>query len=419
VGRQIFPDPATPGGRPGFAFGYAVASKLARNALMKYSIQWANMCARSNIVDQIREKIARAAQQGQRGVILQPGAIGDCILTLPLAEFMKETVCRGGVDVIGHTEYIGILPGRSCVDAVRSMDSMELHRLFAGQREFEIADGDPLIFAFAGYAWIATFLGEPNGDFEHNLIFTAHCSHSAEVMTLAMKPGAGYDRHISDFYREQFIEQSGLLPVEHKTAVGMPLMRPTLADMNKGKEILAEHAPAASLLRNKTAGATLKQIRPPTTTFEGRQAHRKPVIIHPGSGGKEKCWHLDNFVSIAETLTREGIEVVFLLGPAEMERFDSQAKAKIGTAAKLLTNLSLTDVLAVLSNAGGYAGNDSGITHLSAALGVRTIAVFGPTDPAVYGPVGPAVTILQSGEPDFAGAISEELQEKAVVVLMQ
>jgi hypothetical protein len=313
---------------------------------------------------------------------------------------MKETVCRGGVDVIGHTEYIGILPGRSCVDAVRSMDSMELHRLFAGEREFEIADGDPLIFAFADYAWIATFLGEPNGDFERNLIFTAHCSHSAEVMTLEMKPGPGLRNHITEFYREQFIEQSGfdkltasgLSAAEHKLVVGMPLIRPTPADMNKGKEILAEHGVMPTL---------------------------KPVIIHPGSGGKEKCWHLDNFISIAKTLTSEGIEVVFLLGPTEQERFNTSAMAKIGAAGRLLTNLSLAEVLAVLSCAGGYVGNDSGITHLAAALGVRTVAVFGPTDPAIYGPIGPAVTILQSGEPDFSGAISEELQEKAVAVLMQ
>jgi ADP-heptose:LPS heptosyltransferase len=390
---------------------------LAGNASMRYSILWADMCARNNIVEQIREKIARAAQQSQRGVILQPGAIGDCILTLPLAEFMKETVCRGGIDVIGHTEYTGILPGRSCVDAVRSMDSMELHRLFAGEREFEIADGDSLMFAFAEYAWIATFLGEPNSDFEQNLIFTANCSHSAEVMMLAMKPGAdstlrpssgpptttfegkqasspqaGCGKHVTDFYKEQFIEQSGLSAAEHKTAVGMPLIRPTPADMNKGKEILAEHGVMPTL---------------------------KPVIIHPGSGGEHKCWQLDNFLSVAQMLAGEGIEVVFLLGPAEQERFGASAMAKIGAAGRLLANLSLAEVLAVLSCAGGYVGNDSGITHLSAALGIRTVAVFGPTEPAVYGPVGPAVTILQSGEPDFAEAISEDLPGEVVAALVQ
>ena len=358
------------------------------------------MSAKSNIIDELRKRIERAARLSQRGVILQPGAIGDCILTLPLVEFMKETVCPGGVDIISHTEYTGILPGRSCVDGVRSMDSMCLHRLFAGEGEFDLADGDPLITAFADYTWIVTFLGEENSDFERNLIFTAHCSHSAEVMTLAMKPEAGYHGHISDFYKERFIKESGfdelttsgLSTEQQNSAVGMPLIRATAADMKKGKEILAEI---------------------------GIKPTRKPAVIQPGSGGAEKCWNLDNFVSAAKMLAKEGIETIFLLGPAEIERFSPSAKAKIGTAAKMLTNLTLAEALAVLSCAGGYIGNDSGITHLSGALGIRTVAVFGPTDAAVYGPIGPAVTVLESGEQDFAAVISEELQQQAVSALLQ
>ena len=96
------------------------------------------MCGKSNIIDKLREKLAIASQQGRRGVILQPGAIGDCILTLPLAELMKETVCPGGVDIIGHTEYLGMLSGRSCVDVVRSLDSISLHRLFAGEGDLRL-----------------------------------------------------------------------------------------------------------------------------------------------------------------------------------------------------------------------------------------------------------------------------------------
>jgi ADP-heptose:LPS heptosyltransferase len=350
------------------------------------------MSAKSNIIDQLREKLAKAALQSQRGVILQPGAIGDCILTLPLAELMKETVCRGGVDIIGHTEYTGILPGRSCIDAVRSMDSMGLHRLYAGEGEFDLADGDPLIIAFADYTWIATFLGETDSNFERNLIFTAHCSHSAEVMTLAMKPASGTDNHITDFYREQFIEQSGLSLEEHQVEVSMPLIRPSQADMIRGKEILAEH---------------------------GVMPTRKPVVIHPGSGGKHKCWHLDNFLSVAQMLVSEEAEVVFLLGPAEMERFSRTATSNIGEAARLITNLPLTDVLAVLSCARGFVGNDSGITHLAAALGIRTVAVFGPTNPAVYSPIGPSVTIFRSDTTNFTEAVSEDLSAQVTSALLQ
>ena len=349
------------------------------------------MCGKSNSIDKLREKLAIAAQQGRRGVILQPGAIGDCILTLPLAELMKETVCPGGVDIIGHTEYLGMLPGRSCVDAVKSLDSMSLHRLFADEGEFEIADGDPLIMAFAGYSWIASFLGEPDSNFEKNLIFTVNCSHSAEVITLAMKPADKHNIHISDFYRKQFIEQSQLLSQEHNSAVGMPLIRPTQADIYRGKEILAENG-----------------IKPTV----------KPVVVHPGSGGAHKCWHLDNFLAVARLLEKEGTDSVFLLGPAEAERFSEPAIAEMKTAGKLLTNLSLAEVLSILGCSRGYIGNDSGITHLAAAVGIRTIVVFGPTEPAIYGPLGPAVTILRSDETDFAGAISEELQQKAVAALL-
>jgi ADP-heptose:LPS heptosyltransferase len=171
----------------------------------------------------------------------------------------------------------------------------------------------------------------------------------------------------------------------------MPLIRPTSADIYRGKEILAEN---------------------------GIMPAKKAVVIHPGSGGAHKCWRLDNFLSVARILAKEGVEVVFLFGPAEAERFSEPAIAEIRTAGKLLTNLSLAEVLGVLGCSRGYIGNDSGITHLAAALGIRTVVVFGPTEPAIYGPLGPAVTILRSCETDFAGVISENLQQQAVAALL-
>ena len=348
------------------------------------------MCGKSNIIDKLREKLAIASQQGQRGVILQPGAIGDCILTLPLAELMKETVCPGGVDIIGHTEYLGFLPGRSCVDSVKSLDSMSLHRLFEDENGFELADADPLIMAFAGYPWIASFLGEPGSNFEKNLIFTVNCSHSAEVITLAMKPADEHKIHISDFYRKQFVEQ-GLSTEEHDSTISMPMIKPTQADKLRGMEIMAENGVM------------------PTT---------KAVIIHPGSGGAHKCWHPDNFLAVAKMLEREGTDSVFLLGPAEMERFGPSVVDDMRATGKVLADLSLSDVLSILSCSRGYLGNDSGITHLAAAVGIKTVVVFGPTDPAIYHPIGPAVTILQNNTPDFAEGVSETLQQQICKILL-
>lgn len=349
------------------------------------------MQTHDNILDMLRQKGAEAARKMQRGLILQPGAIGDCILTLPLAAFMKETLQLGGIDLLGHTEYVGILPGRSCVNGVHSIDSMDLHRLYAKTDTFELGDRDPLISAFADYAWIATFLGEPDSSFEQNLIYTANCSHSAEVITLSMKPPGDYCEHLTDFYIQQFAEQSGLSSPSWRFLTGDCLIRATEADMDAGRELLRE---------------------------VGLGSDRKLVVIQPGSGGSGKCWCLENFLAIAGELSSKDMEVVFLLGPAEMDRFsEATIRDKIGGVAKYLADLSLTTVLGLMTHADGFIGNDSGITHLAAAMGVTTVAVFGPTNPAVYKPIGPAVTVFSSSSKAFSRKPSAILQQKLVDVL--
>ena len=90
----------------------------------------------------------------------------------------------------------------------------------------------------------------------------------------------------------------------------------------------------------------------------------------------------------------------------------------INRVARCLTDLSLTQVLGLLSCADGFVGNDSGITHLAAGLGVKTLAVFGPTNPAVYGPIGPAVTVFADSTAAFVKGPSAALQQELLEVLM-
>jgi heptosyltransferase-3 len=362
-----------------------------------------------NILNLLREEEAKAAQRALRGVILQPGAIGDCVLTLPLAEFMKDCLGLGGVDILGHTDYIGILPGRTCVDGIRSIDSVDLHRLFAETNTFDLVDGDALINVFGDYAWIVTFLGEPNSNFEQNLIFTANCSRSSEVITLSMKPSEKLSAHITDFYIQQFIAQSGLSLGPRLVQKTKSLIKATKADINRGRELLKEI---------NVDGSTSLTIN--TEQSRSVDSSEKLVVIQPGSGGSHKRCHLENFLVVAEELVSKNIQVIFLLGPAELEQFSDATIKKITSVTKCLTDLSLTQVLELLSCADAFLGNDSGITHLAAALGVKTIAVFGPTDPAVYSPIGPAVTVLASsparqlagGDTDFAKKPSAKLQKE-------
>jgi len=326
----------------------------------------------------------------QRGLIVQPGAIGDCILTLPLAEYMKESLGLGGIDILGHTEYIGFLPGRSCIDSVRSIESIDLHRLFTETTKFVLKDQDSLINAFLEYSLIVTFLGEPNSDFEQNLIFTANCSHSAEVITLSLKPPKGFSNHLADFYIRQFVDQSGFSLQRHSIQTNDCLIKATEADINTGKELLREI---------------------------GLGMGEKLMVIQPGSGGTKKCWHIENFLAVAKELDSRGIEIIFLLGPAETERYSDETIERISSVGKCLADLSLTQVLGLLSCVDGFIGNDSGITHMAAAIGVRTYSIFGPTNPQVYKSIGPDVTVFASKLASFARKPSMRSQQRFLEVV--
>lgn len=345
------------------------------------------MAQRAGILDLLQQEDAKALKRSRRAVIIQPGAIGDCILTLPLASFIKSRLKVGVVDMIGRADYIGYFPARTCVDTIRALDSVEVHRLFCTAGEFEIADRDPLAETFSGYSWIVSFLGSPESDFEQNLIFTANCSQSAQIIMLPLKSEQSAPEHISLHYIKQFCRNCDLpVPSAHDLRCGS-LIQPERSDKRMGAEILCK----ADVNRDAPV-----------------------VVLSPGSGSKAKCWHLSNFLYLAQKLQSAGIQPVFLLGPAEIERFSRGQITAIAEAAPCLTDLSLTEVLQVISCADAFVGNDSGITHLAAGMGVDTIAVFGPTDPKKYRPLGPSVRVLQDESPAFTSGPSQVLRQRAM-----
>lgn len=337
-----------------------------------------------DILEALKDSEARMAKAAQQAVIIQPGALGDCILTLPLAEFIKNTLDLGRVDFLSHTEYTSILPGRTCVDSVRSIDLIDLHRLFVKSDEFDLGDRDPLIDVFAGYQWIVTFLGQANSDFEQNLIFTANCSHSAEAITLQLKPPAGYHGHICDFYIRQFAEQNILCGEFTESNRQKTLITPGRHDISRGRKLLQEIA---------------------IDTAE------KVVVIHPGTATADKNWGLENFYRLAAQLQAQGLQTLFLLGPAELDRLTAAEFENLQAVAPCMSQLSLTQALALLSSVNVFIGNDSGITHLAAALGIKTLAIFGPTEPSVYKPVGPAVKVFSTNQASFAEPCPATMQK--------
>ncbi len=106
-----------------------------------------------------------------------------------------------------------------------------------------------------------------------------------------------------------------------------------------------------------------------------RYAQEPFAIIHPFSGSARKNWPMERWQELAERLRRR-MPVHWCAGPEAVVRQDLYQLAEwIGSAYV-------------------FIGNDSGISHLAAAIGTPTITLFGPTDPVVWAPRGTVVTVI-------------------------
>jgi heptosyltransferase III len=120
------------------------------------------------------------------------------------------------------------------------------------------------------------------------------------------------------------------------------------------------------------------------------------LAVAPGSGQPRKNWPLAHYYEVSRALGWEyGLKVVWLAGPGEEALLPYLEALGQAQGQLLLANRPLARVARVLSRCRLYIGNDSGLTHLAAAVGEPDVlALFGPTDPRVWAPRGPRVRTL-------------------------
>lgn len=123
----------------------------------------------------------------------------------------------------------------------------------------------------------------------------------------------------------------------------------------------------------------------------------RPVGLAPGvaSGGSAKQWPEEHFGRLASLLKAGGFEPVVVIGPGEAAIAQSVVEASGLNLPVLAEDLDAAGLAAVLSGLSVLVGNDSGPAHLASALGVATVALFGPTDEGRTAPMAPDGVVLR------------------------
>jgi heptosyltransferase-2 len=130
-------------------------------------------------------------------------------------------------------------------------------------------------------------------------------------------------------------------------------------------------------------------------TQHGLDDDVNPVVtLSPGAVGAGKAWPAHHYGELARALTKAGASVWVLGGPNETPIARQIAEAG-GPRVRDLTSNDLRNAILALAAADVSVSNDSGLMHVSAAIGTPTVAIFGPTSPWHWKPLNPIAAILE------------------------
>jgi heptosyltransferase-3 len=120
----------------------------------------------------------------------------------------------------------------------------------------------------------------------------------------------------------------------------------------------------------------------------GTDRTRPVAVLHPYPKFNYKMWRVESWVEVAGWLAGRGYRVVISGGPdpAELDYVAGLARAMPQGTLNLAGKLTLAGTGCLLGRAAVYVGPDTAVTHMAAALGVPTVAFYGPTDAVKWGP---------------------------------
>ena len=278
--------------------------------------------------------------------VMRAGALGDFVLTLPAIQALRDAHPGAELRLIGSPSLAQLARPDTIVD----QDGPHLAPLFTQDGPLPAATRQ--IFEHTGHCLAYSSAGEVLAHHLREMV-------AGPVVVWDPRPEPTCSRHITEHLLEP-LKQMGIEAVDAQPRIHIGGDVQGLAD---------EALPAAD-------GAA-------------------PVAVHPGSGGRHKCWPLESYVALIRELNARQVPVVILFGPAEIEIETALGPLAID-GATLVRPPGLWELASVLARSSLFIGNDSGPGHLAAAVGTPTLSLFGPTDPQRWCPVGPRCRVLRA-----------------------
>jgi heptosyltransferase III len=292
----------------------------------------------------------------RRALVVSLRYLGDALLVTPVVSAMKRTWPACEIDVMTFAPAATILAGNAAVSRVVTVQERpsrgELLRTLVGLwRRYDLA-----VVAQPG-----------TRPFLYGRVAGRRCV--AFVPATAAK----------SWWKRPLLSR----------AVPFASGEPTVLENLRLAEVAGAKAADAEVVA-PTAGldlsALLARIGRPLAPF-------KYVVIHPSPRTIPKRWTRDGWRALIAHFFARGYDVVVSGGPgAEEARYLSSLLDGIDAVHlhNVQGRLSLAELADLIRHARLFVGVDTATTHIAAATGTPTVAIFGPTDPVIWGPWGGA-----------------------------
>jgi heptosyltransferase-3 len=291
-----------------------------------------------------------------RILVLRGGALGDLILTLPVLAEIRRSYPDAEITLLGVLPQAR-LATPEFVDRVERVDAPDLTPLFVPE---------PLPQAIRnklnGFDLAISFLSDPDAVIARNLVLTG------------VKRVVAYSQRMRSEIHAVFQLGEVLGPL------GLTLSDPV-----------------------------------PRLSVGPKQAQSSRLGFHVGSGSVQKNWPIELWLELIQRLDRCFDDFLLVGGEAD-DKLINDFRARCGIRRlRILFNASLADLCQALNQCTVFVGHDTGVTHLAAAVGTPTVALFGPTNPDLWAPLGTHVRVVQSPDGRMASIRVEETYRRVGV----
>ncbi|HEY2991461.1 MAG TPA: glycosyltransferase family 9 protein [Methylomirabilota bacterium] len=135
-------------------------------------------------------------------------------------------------------------------------------------------------------------------------------------------------------------------------------------------------APAGEWCAPIEAPPAIRALGVAARVAAGGQGPPPWLVVHPGAGSPAKRWPAEAFARVVTALAaRARLNVCVHVGPADADAAAGLRK-HLGEGVAWLREPALEALAGVLADAALFVGNDSGVSHLAAALGVPSLVLF-------------------------------------------